>query len=245
MRMRLLGRVVALAMVFPRGPVAAEPQPPVNQGLVEKVEVNLVILDVQVLDRKGQAVPGLKREDFDVSVNRRPIPIASFDVSCGQHAENPAIVLAFDYQHLDNMQRTRALESAQRALERNDVGNAEIMVAALTGGLRVEQSFTTERDRIPAVLRRMRNDPALFAGNFGHISEKGFVRGLTSLFDVAATVARPKAILFYSAMRDVPLEEQFRDLAAMASASRSVIYPIDARGLDDGQAGRWVPMMAG
>ena len=155
-------------------------------------------------------------------------------------------VLAFDYQHLDPMQRTKAVESARLALERNDVGDAEIMVAALIGGLRVEQSFTTERDRISAVLRRMRNDVTLFAGNFSHMSEKGFVRGLTALFDVAATVARPKAILLYSAMRDVPLEEQFQDLAAMASASRSAIYPVDARGLDDdGQAGRWALMASG
>jgi len=99
------------------------------------------------------------------------------------------------------------------------------------GGLRVEQPFTMERGRIPAALERMDKDLSLRAGNFAHTSDDGFVRGLTALFDVAATVPRPKAILLFSAMQDVPLDEQFRDLAAMAAASRSVIYPVDVRGL--------------
>jgi hypothetical protein len=78
----------------------------------------------------------------------------------------------------------------------------------------------------------MQYDPSLFAGNFDHMSEEGFVRGMTTLFDVAATIPRPKAVLLYSSMRDVPLDEQFRKLAAMAAASRSVVYPVDVRGLD-------------
>jgi len=66
----------------------------------------------------------------------------------------------------------------------------------------------------------------------GGLREDGFMRGMTSLFDVAATNSRPKAILLFSSMQDVPLDEQFRKLAAMVAASRSVVYPIDVRGLD-------------
>jgi len=40
------------------------------------------------------------------------MPIASFDADCAERAEIPALVLAFDYQHLDGIQRGRALESA-------------------------------------------------------------------------------------------------------------------------------------
>ncbi len=232
MRTRPLQSVVVIAAALTATPAADEAPRPVDKGLHENVEVNLVILDVQVLDRKGNSVPGLSAEDFDLEVDGRDVPIASFDASCSERAETPAVVFAFDYQHLDEIQRGRALESARRALESRPTGGGEIMAAALTGGLRVEQSFTSDQERIPAALRRMQYDPALFAGNFSHISEDGFVRGMTSLFDVAATVPRPKAILLYSSMRDVPLDEQFRKLAAMAAASRSVIYPVDIRGLD-------------
>ena len=48
---------------------------------------------------------------------------------------------------------------------------------------------------------------------------------MTALFDVAATTPRPKAILLYSTMHDVPLDDPFRKLAAMAAASRSVGLP--------------------
>ena len=78
----------------------------------------------------------------------------------------------------------------------------------------------------------MQYDPSLFAGNFNHTSEDGFVRSMTSLFDVAATIPRPKAIVLYSSMRDVPLDAQFRKLAATAAASRSVVYPVYVQGLE-------------
>jgi VWFA-related protein len=232
MNPRLVRPVLALALTLPMTQAADEASRTVDKGLREHVEVNLVILDVQVLDRKGNPVPGLTAEDFELSVDHRDTPIASFDASCAERAEAPAVVLAFDYQHLDEIQRGQALESARRALASPRADGGEIMAAALTGGLRVEQSFTSDQAQIPAALRRMQYDPSLFAGNFSHISEDGFVRGMTSLFDVAATISRPKAILLYSSMRDVPLDEQFRKLAATAAASRSVVYPIDVRGLD-------------
>ena len=232
MNPRLVRLVLALALTFPTTRAADEAGPILDKGISEHVEVNLVILDVHVLDRKGNPVPGLTADDFELSVDRRDMPIASFDASCAERAEVPALVLAFDYQHLDEIQRGRALESARRALASPRADGGEIMAAALTGGLRVEQSFTLDQAQIPAALRRMQYDPSLFAGNFSHMSEDGFMRGMTSLFDVAATIPRPKAILLYSSMRDVPLDEQFRKLAAMAAASRSVVYPVDVRGLD-------------
>lgn len=232
MNPRILRTVLALALTVPMTQAADEASRPVDKGIREHVEVNLVILDVQVLDRKGNAVPGLTAEDFELSVDRRIMPIASLDASCAERAETPALVLAFDYQHLDEIQRGRAIESALRALASARADGGEIMAAALTGGLRVEQSFTSDRAQIPVALRRMQFDPSLFAGNFSHMSEDGFVRGMTSLFDVAATIPRPKAILLYSSMRDLPLDEQFHKLAATAAASRSVVYPIDVRAPD-------------
>src|SRR5262245_51018193 len=227
----------ALALAATLSTLQAGDERPVDKDLHEHVEVNLAIVDVQVLDAKGNTVPGLVADDFQLVVDGRARPIASLDASCEERSERPAIVLVFDYQHLDEIQRGRALESARRALEAEPAGGGQVMVAALTGGLRVEQSFTAERALIPAALGKMRYDVSLFAGNFSHLSENGFVRGMSSLFDVAATLPQPKAVLFYSAMRDVPLDSQFRDLAAMASASRCVVFPVDVRGLDAGAQG--------
>ncbi len=233
MRTRLIPSALSLAAALTLTAAADDVARPVDRGLHENVEVNLVILDVQVLDRHGAPVPGLTAADFDLSIDRRHVALQSFDATCAEKAEPPALVFAFDYEHLDEIQRGRALESARKAIESRGPGGSEIMTAALTGGLRVEQSFTRDEARTLAALEGMRYDPSLFAGNFSHLSEAGFVRGLSALFDVAATNPKPKAILFYSAMRDVPLDDEFRNLAAMAAASRSVVYPVDVRGLDD------------
>jgi VWFA-related protein len=224
---------LALAAALASGPTPEGQPAPVDSGLVERVDVRLVVLDVFVLDRRGNSVPGLNDGDFDVTVDGRRVALAGLDVSCSEGAEKPRVVLVFDYQHLDEVQRGQALELVRRALEGGAAPGTEIMIAALTGGLRLEQGFTRDHERVQATLHRMQNDATLFAGNFSHLNESGFVDGLASLFDVAGTFPGPKAVVLYSAMKDVPLEEQFRQLAAQAAASRCAVYPVDVRGLAD------------
>jgi hypothetical protein len=48
----------------------------------------------------------------------------------------------------------------------------ELMVVALTGGLRVEQPFTKDRGVVVDTLRRMEHDISLWNGNFGHLTEE-------------------------------------------------------------------------
>jgi len=100
--LRLVPALLAtLATVVPSGSFGDGPPTPIPSGLVENVEVKLVILDVQVLDRRGRPVPGLGRDDFDVWIDGgRPVPVATFDAACSDAAEKPVVVLAFDYQHL-------------------------------------------------------------------------------------------------------------------------------------------------
>lgn len=225
-KLRLLGLIgTAIAAIQP------VPRP---SALVEHVEVRLVMLDVLVFDGKGNPVPGLRAEDFDVEVDRRPVPLVSLDDACHNEIQKPNIILAFDYQHLDKAQRGRILDDVRGAFERGAGGPAAVMVVALTGGLRVEQPFTKDRRRVQTALARMQNDVELWAGNFSHRNEDGFVRGLTSLFDVAGTFSGPTAVILYSGMRAVPLEEQFRELAAQASAARCAVYPVSVLGLSSG-----------
>ena len=229
---RLLGVMgAAIAALAAFGSAAVDNPPPHDSGLVENVEVRLVIVDVLVLDRKGNPVAGLAADDFDVEVNGHSVPLVSFDDTCVEAVQKPNIVLAFDYQHLDEAQRGQILDSARTALGRGEGGTAAIMVAALTGGLRVEQPFTKDLNRVQTTLDHMRNDVSLWAGNFSHRSEDGFVRGLTSLFDVVGTFPGPTAVILYSGMQAVPLDEQFRQLAAQAAAARCAVYPVSVEEL--------------
>lgn len=92
------------------------------------------------------------------------------------------VVLAFDYLHLPStpcpdapdsrtcMYHTQSLKDYQVILaSTTDVRDQEIVVVALTGGLRVEQPFTRDRDAVAATLHRMEHDITLWNGTFGHL----------------------------------------------------------------------------
>jgi hypothetical protein len=77
----------------------------------------------------------------------------------------------------------------------------------------------------------MEYDISLWKESFSHQTERGFLRGMTALFDVLGTVPGPKAVVMFSAMRDTPLDLEFAELAAIASTSRCSLYPVDTGGL--------------
>jgi hypothetical protein len=53
-----------------------------EEPIEEEVEVNLVLIDALVLDKKGNTVPGLTKEDFRLSVQGRTQEVDTFDASC-------------------------------------------------------------------------------------------------------------------------------------------------------------------
>jgi hypothetical protein len=107
----------------------------------------------------------------------------------------------------------------------------EIMVVALNGGLRVEQHFTDDLDTVVGTLDRMEFDITLWQPDYFHLHENLFVDPLVALLDILGQYPENKAIVLYSTMRDVPLDLQFSEIAAIAATSRCAIYPVDAAGL--------------
>jgi len=107
----------------------------------------------------------------------------------------------------------------------------EMMVVALNGGLRIEQRFTQELAQVVSSLERMQHDVSLWQPEFQHLNESGFVRGMTSMLEFLGTVPGAKAVVLFSEMGHVPLELQFKEIAAVAAAARCSIYPVDASGL--------------
>ena len=156
------------------------------------------------------------------------------------------VVFAFDYLHLRTMpcpddpgswychHATRALETMMRAVETHGFRDEEIMVAALTGGLRVEQPFTRDRSEVVATLRRMEYDVSLYAGHFSHLNERPLFEGLEALFTVLRDVPGPKAVVLVTAgsgPQVLPENANFARAAAMASDARVSFYPVDVLGL--------------
>lgn len=252
----LLSSLVAMAaQVAAQAPPADSPVPsgeaPVEIDRVETEHVRLVLLDVMVVDGQGRTVPDLTAQDFEVMAGGKPVAVDTLDVDCpaGAAADPVAVrraagrkppvsgntgrrvVLALDYLHLGQLQRAAVLEQAKDMVEQGTVDGEELMVVALNGGLRIEQPFTPDRQQAMRALHRMEFDLSLWARDFRHLNERGFVDGLVSLLDVLGALPGNKAVVLFSAMGDVALDSQFTEIAAIAAASRCTIYPVDARGL--------------
>lgn len=156
------------------------------------------------------------------------------------------VVLVFDYLHLRTIpcpdradswychHATRALEAMIAAVEKSDARDEEILVAALTGGLRIEQPFTRDREEVIRALRRMEYDVSLYAGNFGHLNDTPLFAGLESLFTLLREVPGPKAVVLVTAGAGpavLPNHRAFERTAALASDARAAFYPVDVMGL--------------
>ncbi len=253
-RAAVVGAFVAFRMAAPSYG-AEEPAKPRDIGLTEKVQVRLVTVDVLVLDSKDRPVPGLKPEDFDLRVDGKPVPVDTLDESCkGGVLDEPAavsspgkrppiaaqegprrIIWVLDYLHLDMFARERTLETLRSLAKGPGMEGTEVMVAALTGGLRVEQPFTGDPSRVAQTLERMQRDITLWNGHFEHTTEEGLFNGLEALCDILASVHGPKAAVMFSEWQGPQdlgfYETDFRRLSALAADSRVTFYPVEAAGL--------------
>jgi hypothetical protein len=132
------------------------------------------------------------------------------------------------------MYHTQSLREYQAMLaEKTEVRDEELMVVALTGGLRVEQPFTRDRRAVAATLNRMENDVTLWNGNFGHLTELPLFAGLDALLTILHGVPGQKAVVLITAGAGPgnSYQLEFDRLAASASDAQVAIYPVDCRGL--------------
>ncbi len=246
---------VATAVLFPLLAAAAPEVPkvdPLKAEFEERAAVRLVILDTVVVDADGRTVPGLTLDDFELTVDGKPRPLDTLDLVCAaggvddprgvRRADRrrplPAggqprrIVVALDYLHLHQLRRVQVLDQARRMIEHGLVDGDEVMLVALTGGVRVEQPFTGDRRILIETLQRMEYDISLWQPSFAHATEKGFLRGLETLFEVLTTVTGPKALVLYSDAKELATDNDYAELATASHAARCKIYPVSAKGLD-------------
>jgi VWFA-related protein len=247
--------LLALTLSVTTAQDAAEDRPAVDPLAVDRqdqVEVRLVLIDAVVLDRHDRTVPDLGMDDFEITVDGRRHPIDTLDVSCAAGAADdprsvrdpsrrpvPAadverkLVLALDYLHLSQLRRVDVLEHAKRMVRHGAAPGDKIMVAALNGGLRIEQSFTPDHARVIDALERMEYDISLWQPSFSHLTEEPFFAGLRALLEVLAFEPGSKGVVLFSNSPAAADENdlEFARLAAVASASRCSIYPVHAEGV--------------
>jgi len=154
------------------------------------------------------------------------------------------LVFALDYLHLPILpcpdmspgpclKLTEVMEELKRIIPERMEDGEEIMIAALTGGLRIEQPFTTDPREVFRTLERMEYDITLRNGNFSHTTEYPLFRSLEALVEVPGSFPGPKNVVMFSGGSGpgTSYDRDFRTLASMANASRVSFYTVDCLGL--------------
>jgi VWFA-related protein len=166
--------VLGAAPQAPPGPAASQ-APPAAQPTFE-TQVELVTVDVAVVDKKGQSVQGLTRDDFVVTENGVPQALSSFEavvvpevprveaaprrvvvstniVADNRRGRNFAVV--FDDVHLSAMQAQRA-RAAVAAFLQEGVGEGDVVTLVATSGSAWWTTRMPEgRDALVAILKRL------------------------------------------------------------------------------------------
>ena len=119
---------------------------PRESGLVESAGVEFVLIDVDARDKEGNPLRGLTRDDFQIVLNGRDIPIETVDnlCACGfpvnfkqrRRTNDPTFakhfVLYFDFSQMDELGREQALREAKRWLRNLPQQSTRVMIAAFS-----------------------------------------------------------------------------------------------------------------
>jgi len=186
----------------------ARPAAPVASKLEEKLETELVQLDVSI-DGDPKVVRSLRPEDFSLTVGGRDIlaftadrlcaeaPAAGREGDLGESAQAgapaPSFVFYFDQPHLTTFGRTNALEIARDLIERLVVNGARAAIVSGAAKLETVVPLTGDRLRLQQGLDRLRGDVTQWdryaATEDGRIEEIGNLLRLQE-FDGARHQAR-------------------------------------------------------
>ncbi|HVS65529.1 MAG TPA: VWA domain-containing protein [Thermoanaerobaculia bacterium] len=170
---------VAGALLTVAAPADGQQEQAPADVVSETVEVRVVDVDVVVVDKRGRPVRGLKREEFELFEDGRPVEIEYF---AGPGAEDepaarrvdaqvaePArisevappsnrltVVIYLDEQVLHPAHRQRVLADLDQALEQWKELGARFVVARHPGELEIVQAPTDDVERIRELLRSYR-----------------------------------------------------------------------------------------
>jgi len=200
------------------GPAAAGDRSPAG-AVVDTAQVNLVNVEVFVTDRSGRPVLGLRRDDFQLFEDGKPVAISNFYAAAppgaapaeASDAEEAALlpaatasappleqrlslVLFVDNTGITPAQRNIALQRGAALLDAVfRLPRVEVMVVTHGPFTRIRQPFTSEAGAIRAVLRTIEREPTDMVGVNSEqmLLERVMSRvGLTGRFETRGAFSR-------------------------------------------------------
>lgn len=186
LRLALACLLAAQPAVFAQQPNRAQPPPTTSQVQddgqddVLRVSTSVVQTDVSVVDKNGQFVEGLQREQFDLKVEGKPQQVLFFErITAGSAGEAARIAAArgetagaggssvsreygrtviffVDDLHLSPEGINRAKELLGNFVEKEMTPGMQVLVASPGGQIGFLQQFTNNREVVRAAIGRLR-----------------------------------------------------------------------------------------
>jgi VWFA-related protein len=116
------------------------------------VRINLVSLDVEVLDRKGNLIQGLNGSDFVVEENGRPMEVSNFALSTGRPISLTAVL---DTSALTTEQLSICKEFLLIFAHKLDHADELCFYSFDARNVYLEQDLTTDRPRLMSALENI------------------------------------------------------------------------------------------
>lgn len=159
----------ALGLLLLTGSTFAQEAPTAEESFSDEIEVSLVNLEVIVADKSGKPVPDLKKEDFEVLEDGKPVEITNFYAESGlptdaadvadaaDTAARPVdqrlnLVVFVDDYNMETANRNQILDGAREFLGKSLSPGDRIMVVRYGRSLEVRKPFTTS---VPEVLAEL------------------------------------------------------------------------------------------
>lgn len=186
LRARVAGTLLVVGLLAPGASVLAEEPPAAPDEFSERVDVEVVNVDVVVSDRAGKRILDLGRDDFELLVDGRAVAIEYFAVPRGAPASaaqepppaldaatNPPLeeveapsaptqlILYIDQTALENRARHETVEELREFLRSRPEGADRVTVAMFEQNLQVLLLPTTERDKVLSALDELERRPSL------------------------------------------------------------------------------------
>lgn len=136
---------------------------PAEEGEVVRVNTDLVQTDVSVFDRQGRLVDNLSREQFELKVDGRPVPVSFFErvgrEAAGTSARPRRLAVFVDDLHLSAQSVEHLRRALARFVEEGVRPGDEVAFVSASGTLGFLQQFSRRKAVMRAALSRLRHHP--------------------------------------------------------------------------------------
>jgi VWFA-related protein len=186
---RTIAMLLAAAIAIPAGAQKKNTEPELPR-LVENIDVRVIDFDVVVTDKRGNFVPGLSAEDFEVLENGVPKPVTNFyEVNSGAAKALPTevggnvtspepapvpvnqdqmkrrIIFYIDNLSLAPFNRNRVFKQMKEFLTTVMRPGDEAMVATYNRSMKVRVPFTRDAAQVATILDAIAGESGLGTAN--------------------------------------------------------------------------------